>query len=79
VASLLLPWAARVPAPAQPGVQRSSFAALMLAPAAKVVEAHSVAIVVMVDSQAGLALVATMGDCFPSVRPTVQKLRLREG
>jgi hypothetical protein len=43
-------WAARVPALAQPGVQRSWFAALMQAPAAKVVEAHSVAPVVMVDS-----------------------------
>jgi hypothetical protein len=52
---------------------------LLQAPAAKVVEAHSVAPVVMADSLAGLALVATMGDYFPSVQPTVQKLRVGEG
>jgi hypothetical protein len=58
----------------QPGVQRSSFAALLLAPAARLAEVHSAAAVVMVDSWAALALMATIGDCFPSARPTVQKL-----
>ena len=60
---------------AQPGVRRGYWlAALLQAHAAKVVEAHSAAPVVMADSWAGLALVATMGDCFAFVQPTVQNL-----
>jgi len=51
---------------------------LLQAPAAKVVETQSVAPVVMADLLAGLALVATLGDCFPSVQPMAQKLCVRE-
>jgi hypothetical protein len=50
----------------------------MQAPAAKVVEAHSAAPVVMADSWAGLALVATIENCFPSVQPMAQRLCVRE-
>jgi hypothetical protein len=51
---------------------------LTRAPAARLVEARSVVAAVTVESWAGLALMATIEDCFPSVQPTVQKLSLRE-
>jgi hypothetical protein len=51
---------------------------LTRAPAARLAEAHIVAPVVMVDSWAGLALMATIEDCFPSLQPTEQKLCVRE-
>ena len=63
---------------AQPRVRRSWFAALLQAPAAKVAEAHSVEPVVMMDSWAGLALMATIEDRFPSVQPMAQRWCVRE-